>query len=82
MASRTRILLAVPVAAAMLTAPLAAQADWRGRGGWHQEGWHHEGWHHEGWRGGGWGYRPYAGAAPLVAGALLGTRRRSAEKDM
>jgi hypothetical protein len=69
MASRARLLMAVPIAAGLLAMPMAAHADWHGRGGWHGGG---GGWHGGGWHGGGWGYRPHYGPGPAIAGALLG----------
>jgi hypothetical protein len=64
------LLIAAPIAAGLLAAPVA-HAEWHGdRGGWHGGGWHGEGsrrgegWHHdEGW---------HHGGRPGVAGAILG----------
>src|SRR6185437_12266884 len=67
MTSRARLRLAAPIAAGLLAMPMAAHADWHGRGGWHGGGWH-GGWHHRG----GWGYRPHYGPGPAIAGTLLG----------
>lgn len=58
------LLVATPVAAALLAAP-AAHAEWRGHGG---GGWHGGGWHGGGWHGG----HDYHHGGPGVAGALLG----------
>jgi hypothetical protein len=60
------LLIAAPVAAALLAAP-AAQAEWRGG---HGGGWHGGGWHGGGWHGGGWHGDYHRG--PGIGGALLG----------
>jgi hypothetical protein len=58
------LMIAAPIAAALLAAP-AAQADWHGgRGGYHGGGYHGGGYHGGGWHG---GYR-----GPGVGGVLLG----------
>jgi len=85
MMSLKTLLIAAPVAAALLAAP-AAHADWRGHGGggwhgggggWHGGGggWHGGGggWHGGGWHGGGWRGGPGVGVVlGLGAAAVAG----------
>jgi hypothetical protein len=66
------LMIAAPMAAALLAAP-AAHADWHGHGGgeYHGGGYHGGGYHGGGYHGGGW-HGDYHHGGPGVGGALLG----------
>lgn len=73
-----RKLILAAAAAAMLAAPMAAQARWVGRGGhWGgHPGWHGRAWgYHPGyrwaWHGGRWGWWPLAVLGGVAVGAAI-----------